>query len=271
MKRIFSRFRPKRTQSRSKTPRRIARGRKGEEERKPIATENTLSSVSIGNHSESKDCKEDLSDIPICLSESRSLSPTNCHCDIPSSMTTSLTPITTEASSTLSELNSSISYEGSKSSMTSHQVIQELAFMVEPSYSSEDECEVNNENDNDNENYEISSSSSSSSSSDDDQAEKNYPAFVGSFSHLDDSSVDDYIPLNQSPYRLKRLGSTLKSVSAQRLAQHHLFLATMCLAFASKQDGNTKDLRREVSSSILEHVLNESQVSPKDGRPYPAE
>jgi hypothetical protein len=251
MRRIFNRIRSKGNISPPKTPQSIVSGRR--KERTHFETVNTPTSVSVGNSSH---VKEEMSHTPDSLTESRSISPINCDYDNPSTKM-SMTAVTTETNSAISVLNSSKSPEESVSTMTSHQIIQELAFMVEPSSSSEDECGGSDDNDN----YEVYSSSSS----DDDPTGANCPVLVGCFSPLDESSLDDYIPLNQNPY-----GQTLKSVSAQRLAQHHLYLSTMCLAYARKLDGNSKDLRKEVSSSVLEHLLNDLALAPRDGRPYPA-
>lgn len=59
-------------------------------------------------------------------------------------------------------------------------------------------------------------------------------------------------------------------ISTKRLAQHHLYLGTMCLAYARRRDDNTALATEDVVSTDLE-LLQDDSLAPLEDRPYPAE
>lgn len=59
-------------------------------------------------------------------------------------------------------------------------------------------------------------------------------------------------------------------ISTQRLAQHHLYLGTMCLAYARRRDDNTALATEDIVSTDLE-LLQDDSLAPLEDRPYPPE
>jgi hypothetical protein len=67
-----------------------------------------------------------------------------------------------------------------------------------------------------------------------------------------------------------KAGMNVDRISAQRLAQHHLYLTGMCLAYARRREGENME---DVHSSDLEHIVD-SDLGPASSNingPYPSE
>ena len=117
-----------------------------------------------------------------------------------------------------------------------------------------------------------SQADSSSEDGDGEPLSRNQFTMTGSFASLIpefDSYEDDDEALNSKVEveLVKKL--SIESISIQRLAQHHLYLTGMCLAYARRQEdagGTTED----ILSTDFEHIVD-ANLGLKEGRPYPAE
>ena len=156
---------------------------------------------------------------------------------------------------------------------SSRQLIQELSFTVDVSreeralwFAPEEEEEDDDDD-------------SSSEDDDDGPRNPNDSFFVGSFaSHIpklesDDEMEDHHVsahsPLYTPLHTKSQVKKEISSISIQRLAEHHLYLTTMCLAYARRQEevgGSSED----IVSTDLVYVVDDT-LGIKEGRPYPAE
>jgi hypothetical protein len=152
---------------------------------------------------------------------------------------------------------------------SSRQLIQELSFSLEVSreeralwFAPEEEDEGDDED----------------SSSEDDGSgpcNPNDSFLVGSFASpipkldSDDEDEDDFIPLHTPLHSNCKVTKDIHGISIQRLAQHHLYLTAMCLAYARRQE-EVGGSREDIVSTHLEYVVDDT-LGFKEGRPYPAE
>lgn len=183
--------------------------------------------------------------------------------------------VTTPFSDTSLPLNGSFASSASRttSPLSTRQMIQELAFGLEEDEPSPEELARL-----------WSSHVEGSSSSDDEEDdpsslnENNMSEsfLVGSFagSTIPDLDSDDDLDANHLSWSTlmqcdNKKPISIHGVSTRRLAQHHLYLAGLCLASIRRLE-EIGGPRRYVTSSNLEQVVDDT-LGLQEGRPYPAE
>jgi hypothetical protein len=176
--------------------------------------------------------------------------------------------LATPFSDTSLPLNGSVT-----SSESTRQMIQELAFGLEQDEPSPEELARL-----------WSSHVEGSSSSDDEEDDPSSlqdntmseSFLVGSFagSTIPDLDSDDDLDANHLSWSTlmecdNKKPISIHGVSTRRLAQHHLYLAGLCLASIRRLE-EIGGPRRDVTSSNLEQVVDDT-LGLQEGRPYPAE